>query len=293
MRKNLDKLSGFDTRTQTTGMQMKTRTMTKLFAAAAAAGLALGLHAETALTFAPLAANRQTQDYVATDVTLPGDGDFTWEAWVKPSDVSLAENRLLGQTDWTSEGRLILELRKAGETDNVTKLAAFYRAGGANKRAVAGTTVFAADVWHHVALTRSGTAFVKGRDAFMKRIAYCAAAQVLRRRSYRRNLVWIDSIPICDAPLDEAALTLAWDCGEWVASGRDGATVQSLNHRMTELPNYQEAEIVVDVRRHKANPEALYDATWNLLRVTRRGIDDPQERVSVRTKNASTLILIK
>lgn len=158
MRKNLDKLSGFDTRTQTTGMQMKTRTMTKLFAAAAAAGLALGLHAETALTFAPLAANRQTQDYVATDVTLPGDGDFTWEAWVKPSDVSLAENRLLGQTDWTSEGRLILELRKAGETDNVTKLAAFYRAGGANKRAVAGTTVFAADVWHHVALTRSGTA---------------------------------------------------------------------------------------------------------------------------------------
>ena len=57
--------------------------------------------------------------------------------------------------------------------------------------------------------------------------------------------------------------------------------------------NYQEAEIVVDVRRHKANPQALYDATWNLLRVTRRGVDDPQERVSVRTKNASTLILIK
>lgn len=103
----------------------------------------------------------------------------------------------------------------------------------------------------------------------------------------------------CDADgdgrlsLDEAALTLAWDCGEWIAFRRDGATVQSLNHRMTELPNYQEAEIVVDVRRHKANPEALYDATWNLLRVTRRGVDDPQERVSVRTKNASTLILIK
>ena len=103
----------------------------------------------------------------------------------------------------------------------------------------------------------------------------------------------------CDADgdgrlsLDEAALTLAWDCGKWIASGRDGAAVQSLNHRMTELPNYQEAEIVVDVRRHKANPEALYDATWNLLRVTRRGVDDPQERVSVRTKNASTLILIK
>ena len=45
---------------------------------------------------------------------------------------------------------------------------------------------------------------VRNRDAFMKRIAYCAAAQVLRRRTYRRNLVWIDSIPICDAPLDEA-----------------------------------------------------------------------------------------
>ena len=136
---------------------MKTTTMMKLFAATAAVGLALGLRSETALTFTPVAANRQTQDYVATDVILPGDGDFTWEAWVKPSDVTLVENRLLGQTDWQSEGRLILELRKSAETDNQTKLAAFYRVGGANKRLVAGTTAFAADVWHHVALTRSGT----------------------------------------------------------------------------------------------------------------------------------------
>lgn len=78
---------------------MKTTTMMKLFAATAAVGLALGLRSETALTFTPVAANRQTQDTVMTDVSLSGDSDFTWEAWVKPSDVTLTENRLLGQTD--------------------------------------------------------------------------------------------------------------------------------------------------------------------------------------------------
>jgi len=132
--------------------------LTKSFAAVAAVGLVLGLRAETALTFAPVAANRQTQDYVVTDVSLPGDGDFTWEAWVRPSDVTLAENRLLGQTDWQSEGRLILELRNSSkDTGGQAKLAAFYRVDGANKRLIASMTAFAADVWHHVALTRSGT----------------------------------------------------------------------------------------------------------------------------------------
>ncbi|MBR0505116.1 MAG: hypothetical protein IJJ84_06885, partial [Kiritimatiellae bacterium] len=65
--------------------------------------------------------------FVATDVTLPGTSDFTWDAWVKPTDVELAENRIMGQTDWANEGRLLLEIRKGNDSGKVAKFALFYR----------------------------------------------------------------------------------------------------------------------------------------------------------------------
>ena len=94
--------------------------------------------------------------FVATDVALPGTSDFTWEAWVKPADVTLTENRIMGQTDWANEGRLLLEIRKGSDSGNVAKFALLYRVNGANKRTV-GTTQLAVDTWYHVAVTRAGT----------------------------------------------------------------------------------------------------------------------------------------
>ena len=53
------------------------------------------------------------------------------------------------------------------------------------------------------------------------------------------------------------------------------------------------AEIAVAVSNHKAKPAWLYDRTWNLVGVTRRGVDDPEERVSLYTRVAGTLILVR
>lgn len=121
-------------------------------------GLAPALADENVVTFSPTGSSTHTTEYVASDVSLPGASDFTWEAWVKPSDLTLAENRIMGQTDWTSEGRLIVEVRKGNnDTGGVPKLALMYRVGGANKRLVS-TTELVADTWYHVAVTRIGTA---------------------------------------------------------------------------------------------------------------------------------------
>ena len=91
--------------------------------------------------------------------------------------------------------------------------------------------------------------------------------------------------------LDEAALTLAWDCGAWEALGRGGEI-----EPFTVGPDSNgvvRAAISVDVRRHRSNPEWLYDRTWDLVRVTRRGVDDPEERVSLYTRVAGLMILVK
>lgn len=73
--------------------------------------------AEATLVFTGGASHKTA--FVATDVTLPGASDFTWEACVKSADVTLAENRIMGQTDWSNEGRLLLEIRKGSDSGNV------------------------------------------------------------------------------------------------------------------------------------------------------------------------------
>ena len=97
--------------------------------------------------------------------------------------------------------------------------------------------------------------------------------------------------------LDEAAISLAWDCGEWSASGigDSGFGIGDVP-LMTSGPDtngFVVAEIAVAVSNHKSKPAWLYDQNWNLVRVTRRGIDDAQERVSLYTRVAGTLILIR
>ena len=97
--------------------------------------------------------------------------------------------------------------------------------------------------------------------------------------------------------LDEAAISLAWDCGEWSASGiGDSGFGIGEVPLMTSGPDtngFVVAEIAVAVSNHKAKPAWLYDRTWDLVRVTRRGIDDPEERVSLYTRVAGLMILVK
>lgn len=91
--------------------------------------------------------------------------------------------------------------------------------------------------------------------------------------------------------LDEAALTLAWDCGAWEALGRGGEI-----EPFTVGPDSNgvvRAAISVDVRRHRSNPEWLYDRTWNLVRITTRGIDETFERVFLETRVSGTLLFIR
>ena len=97
--------------------------------------------------------------------------------------------------------------------------------------------------------------------------------------------------------LDEQAVWLAWDCGEWTARGiRDRGLGIGDVPLMTSGPDTNgvvSASVDVAVSNHKSKPAWLYDQNWNLVRVTRRGIDDAQERVSLYTRVAGTLILIR
>ena len=97
--------------------------------------------------------------------------------------------------------------------------------------------------------------------------------------------------------LDEAAISLAWDCGEWSASGiGDSGFGIGEVPLMTGGPDtngFVVAEIAVAISNHKAKPACLYDRAWDLVRVTRRGVDDPEERVSLYTRVAGLMILVK
>ena len=97
--------------------------------------------------------------------------------------------------------------------------------------------------------------------------------------------------------LDEAAISLAWDCGEWIGKGMsyEGWGMRDVP-LVTDGPDTNgivTAAIDVAVCNHKSKPAWLYDRTWDLMRVKRRGVDDPEERVSLYTRVAGTLILMQ
>ena len=97
--------------------------------------------------------------------------------------------------------------------------------------------------------------------------------------------------------LDETALSLAWDCGEWMARGMSdegwGMRDVPLTTDGPDTNGFVTAAIDVAVSKHRAKPAWLYDRTWDLMRVTRRGVDDPEERVSLYTRVAGTVIFVR
>ena len=102
---------------------------------------------------------------------------------------------------------------------------------------------------------------------------------------------------------DERGWWIAWDCGEWILGGmRDevwglGEAVSEEGWRfVTGGPDTNGvvwAYIEVDIRRHKSNPAWLYSDTWNLMKVTRRGVDDPLELVKLETRTSGTIVILR
>lgn len=90
---------------------------------------------------------------------------------------------------------------------------------------------------------------------------------------------------------DERAWWIAWDCGVWIG-GELGGTFEPVTGG-PDTNGVVWAHVEVDVRRHKAIPPWMYNETWDLVEVTRRGVDDPQGRVSFGTKTSGTLLFIR
>ncbi|MBR1588307.1 MAG: hypothetical protein IJ658_08300 [Kiritimatiellae bacterium] len=130
------------------------------FFAALMAFAALVATADTVLTFSPCAETAQTSNSIPTDVSSPADGDYTWEAWFKPSNLNLGENRMVAQTGWAWNvpGRLMLAVRKhknnPGALANKPILDVFFN-NNSTVRLLGQTEITAG--WHHAALVRQGT----------------------------------------------------------------------------------------------------------------------------------------
>jgi len=91
---------------------------------------------------------------------------------------------------------------------------------------------------------------------------------------------------------EETGLSLAWDCGAWSVVGRGGETAGPV----VEGPDSNgvvTATLEVGVGNHKAKPRWLYDRSWNLVRVTTRGVDAPNERVGLKTTQSGFAVIVK
>ena len=90
---------------------------------------------------------------------------------------------------------------------------------------------------------------------------------------------------------DEQGVVLACDGGEWIAFGLGGVIEPVIGGPDTNGVVW--AYIEVDIRRHKSNPAWLYSDTWNLMKVTRRGVDDPLELVKLETRTSGTIVILR
>ena len=99
---------------------------------------------------------------------------------------------------------------------------------------------------------------------------------------------------------DEEGITVEWVCGEFFVRGIGGEIIGNCETGTVSFVTYgpdtngfMTAVLTIPIRRHKANPDWFYDPTWNMVRVTKRGIDEPMERVTVATKVAGFQIIVR
>ena len=91
--------------------------------------------------------------------------------------------------------------------------------------------------------------------------------------------------------LGESALEFGWDSGTAFVRGLGGEATPEVEG--PDSNGVSRISLFVPIRAHKANPAWLYGRSWDLVRVTRRGVDDPQERVSIRTRQSGMMVIIK
>ena len=99
---------------------------------------------------------------------------------------------------------------------------------------------------------------------------------------------------------DEEGITVEWVCGEWFVRGIGGEAIGGGETGTVSFVTYGPdtngfvtAVLTIPIRRHKANPDWFYDPTWNMVRVTKRGTDEPMERVTVATRVSGTLLQVR
>ncbi len=90
---------------------------------------------------------------------------------------------------------------------------------------------------------------------------------------------------------DETALEVGWDCGTAFARSAHGAVGPVVSGPDTN--GIVNISLMVELRRGRSNPEWLYDPSWNLVRVTTRGVDDPRERILLKVTRYGSVFIIR
>ena len=117
--------------------------------------------------------------------------------------------------------------------------------------------------------------------------------------------------------ISETGLLVGWDCGQWVLRGGEIAGSQlttcrawSVHAQTTNRVKRLDFDLVVSFARAKRLvasengapldwglpphvPKDLYDRSWDMLRLTVRGVDRTDETLRAQLKLASTLIQIR
>ena len=109
---------------------------------------------------------------------------------------------------------------------------------------------------------------------------------------------------------DETGMIVAWDCGEWILFGTNALpfvvlpTVDTNAHKVLcwdlHLRRKTPKRLLLMENGSplfsgfEADPEPwFYDRTWNMFRLTARGIDDPAESFTVELNEKGGLIFLR
>jgi len=121
--------------------------------------------------------------------------------------------------------------------------------------------------------------------------------------------------------LDETAFAVAWECGRWVARGYLGETAgtagrtpdlvelawlpattnlvtelewaQAVRHRRPQGVAAKENGVDVFTSVDELAEPWFYDPEWDTVRISVRGVDDADERLTVRVRTTGVLIILK
>ena len=139
----------------------------------------------------------------------------------------------------------------------------------------------------------------------MKEVNFTVAADGTTSNNVEVN-VGTDRDGDGELSFDEGEFTVEWVCGEWFVRGAgsgigdwglgigngETGTVSFVTYG-PDTNGFVTAVLTIPIRRQKSNLGWLFSPTWNMVRVTKRGIDEPMERVTLGTRVSGTLLLVR